>query len=212
MFDPRVYLVTDPDLVPPSRLPSAVREAVRGGVTLVQLRDKQADGRRLVEVARSLRTVLAPFGVPLLINDRVDIALAADADGVHLGQSDLPVADARRLLGPDRIVGLSVEAVEQAEAAEVEHASYVAVSPVFGTPTKTNTAAPLGLEGVVAVRARCSRPVVGIGGIDADRAQAVIRAGADGVAVVSAILGAVDIATAAHALRRAVDGALEKGS
>ena len=208
-FDPRLYLVTDRHLVPASSLVHTVRAAVAGGVTLVQLRDKVADGRALVEAARALLDVLRPAGIPLLVNDRADVAVAADADGVHVGQRDLSVADVRRLVGPAAIVGLSVEALTQATGPQTEGASYLAVSPVYGTPTKTDTAPPLGLAGVTAVRARTALPLVGIGGIDGARAGEVIRAGADGVAVVSAILGRPDVEGAARQLRAAVDGAKE---
>ncbi len=206
-LDVRLYLVTDPALVPAERLVDAVLAAVEGGVTLVQLRDKVADGRALVEAARALLDVLRPLGVPLIVNDRVDVAMAAEADGVHVGQRDLAVSDARRLMGPRAIVGVSLETVEQATTVEGGDPSYVAVSPVYGTPTKTHPAAPLGLAGVSAVCARTERPVVGIGGIDAERAADVIRAGADGVAVVSAILARADVEAAARSIRSAIDAA-----
>ena len=210
-FDPSLYLVTDPDLVPASGLVDAVRAAVAGGVTLVQLRDKEASGRQLVESARAIVEVLRPLGVPLIVNDRADVAVAAGADGVHVGQSDLTVADARKIVGPDAIVGLSIETVNQAGAVdEVLAASYVAVSPVYGTPTKPDHGTPLGLEGLADVSRRCTVPVLGIGGIDVGRARAVIRAGAAGVAVVSAILARPDIKEAARALREAVDNARQE--
>ena len=206
-FDPSLYLVTDPGLVSPSDLVSVVQAAVRGGVSLVQLRDKAADGRRLVESARALRAVLAPMEVPLIVNDRVDVAMVVAAEGVHVGQSDITAIDARRIMGPSAIVGLSIEHPSQATSSAAAAASYLAVSPVYGTPTKTDTVEPLGLEGVAAVRKCGDGPVVGIGGIDGDRAPAVIRAGADGVAVVSAILGQPDVRRAAARLRAAVDRA-----
>ena len=204
-FDPRLYLVTDPSLVPASGLVATVQAAVAGGVTMVQLRDKAADGRRLVEAARALIEALRPAGVALIVNDRADVACASGADGVHVGQSDLSVADVRAIVGPDAIVGLSVEHPDQAAAGLVVGATYVAVSPVYGTPTKTDTGPALGLEGVAAVRASCVLPIVGIGGIDVDRVAAVMEAGADGVAVVSAILASPNVREAARALRKAVD-------
>lgn len=202
-LDLRLYLVTDPHLVPAHALVDTVMAAVRGGVTCVQLRDKAADTRPLLEAARALVARLAPLGVPLIVNDRADVALAAGADGVHVGQSDLPIEDARRLLGPERIVGVSIEALEQADGAA--GADYLAASPVYATPTKTDTAPPLGLEGVRALVERGPVPVVGIGGIGAAEAAAVMEAGAAGIAVVSAILGAPDVEAAAEQLRAAVD-------
>lgn len=197
-----VYLVTDPGLVPAERLVDTVLAAVAGGVTMVQLRDKAASTRSLLEAARALKAVLQPRGVPLIVNDRADVALAADADGLHVGQSDLPVADARRLLGADRILGVSLEALDDAPGA----ADYGAVSPVFSTPTKTDTAPPLGLEGIRDLRARHpALPLVGIGGLHAQNARAARAAGVDGVAVVSAILGRPDITAAAAELAAALE-------
>ena len=209
-FDPSLYLVTDPGLVPPAGLVEAVGVAIANGVTIVQLRDKDAEGRALAETARALLAVMRPLGVPLIINDRADVMVAVGADGVHIGQSDLSVDDVRRVVGPTAIVGLSVEAVEHAHPTQAEGASYVAVSPVYGTPTKTDTAPPLGLEGVERVAAAAAVPVVGIGGIDATRAPGVIDAGANGVAVVSAILAAPDIGAAARTLRDGIRRAKEE--
>ncbi|MEL7369200.1 MAG: thiamine phosphate synthase [Myxococcota bacterium] len=208
-LDVRVYLVTDPDMVPADRLVGTVLRAVQGGTTLVQLRDKRADGRALAESSRALLDVLRPRGVPLIVNDRADVARAVGADGVHVGQSDLSVEDVRRVVGPSAIVGLSIETVAQVDAAP-EAASYLAVSPVYGTATKANISEPLGLAGVAAIRKRTSRPLVGIGGIDAARSASVVTAGADGVAVVSAILASPDAERASRQLRAAVDAALEE--
>ena len=148
-----LYLVTDRGLTGSRPLAGVVAAAVRGGVTAVQLREKHCGTREFVELARCLKALLAPCGVPLIVNDRVDVALATDADGVHVGQSDLDCRDARRLLGPDAVVGLSVETMEQAERAAELDVDYLGVSPIFSTPTKTDTAAAWG----VAAWRRCAR-------------------------------------------------------
>ncbi|MFB3779214.1 MAG: thiamine phosphate synthase [Bryobacteraceae bacterium] len=202
--DWRLYLVTDRTLAHPRPLEEVVEAAVRGGVTAVQLREKQCGTRQFVAVAKSLRAIL-PAGVPLIINDRVDVALAAGADGVHLGQSDMDYHDARRLVGPDRFVGLSVETMEQALAAEQLDADYLGVSPIFPTPTKTDTGSAWGIEGLRLLRAHSRRKLIAIGGINERNAGEVIAAGADGIAVVSAICAAPDPEFAARKLRRIVD-------
>ena len=203
--DYRVYLVTDRGLCLGRPLEDVARAAVRGGATLVQLREKNADSREFLELARLLVRELHPLGVPVLINDRADIALAAGAAGVHVGQSDLPPADARALLGPDAIVGLSVENRAELEAAQTEDVDYLGVSPVFATPTKTDTAPPWGLDGLAWARTRSRLPLVAIGGIHADNAAAVVRAGAHGLAVVSELCSAPAPAAAARRLRALFD-------
>jgi thiamine-phosphate pyrophosphorylase len=200
MADFSLYLVTDRGLSLGRSTADIVRAAVAGGATCVQLREKSCGTREFMAEALAVRAILAGTGVPLIINDRVDVALAVGADGVHLGQSDMPIADARRLTGPDMIIGVSAECVEDAVRAETEGADYVGVSPVFSTPTKTDTAPALGLTGVAAIRAAVSLPVVGIGGIGPANAAEVIRAGCDGVAVVSAIVSAPDPEKAAAEL------------
>jgi thiamine-phosphate pyrophosphorylase len=206
-FDPRLYLVTD-ERLPDTELMARVAAAAACGVTLVQLRDKTADTARRTELARRLIATLAPHGISLIVNDDVEAALASGAAGVHLGQSDTAAATARHRLGPKAIIGLSLEHVDEVAAVDPTLIDYVAASPVFATATKSDIAPPLGLAGVQAIRARTALPLVAIGGIDASNAAAVIEAGADGVAVVSAILGAEDSGAAARALRRAVDDAL----
>ena len=200
-----LYLVTDRRLAGSRPLEELVCAAVRGGVTAVQLREKECSTREFVELARRLKAFLTPAGIPLVINDRVDVALAAGAEGVHLGQSDMDYRDARALLGPDAIVGLSVETTAQAEEAESLDADYLGVSPIFPTPTKTDTAAAWGIEGLAALRKASRHVLVAIGGINATNAAEVMHAGADGIAVVSAICGARDPEEAARQLRRAVD-------
>ena len=167
-----------------------VSEAVAGGVTMVQLREKDAATGEFVELGRRLMSLLKPLGVPLIINDRVDVALAVDADGVHIGQSDMSYADARRLLGPEKTIGLSVENFEDLEAANKLDVDYIGISPVYGTPTKTDTAEPFGLEGLRKAVEMSVHPTVAIGGMNVATVGEVIAAWTDGVAVVSAICSA----------------------
>ena len=199
-----VYLVTDEASCAGRGLTDVVMAAVQGGATCVQLREKHLSTRDFCAKAMALQALLAPLGVPLVINDRVDIALACGAPGVHLGQSDLPVANARRLLPPEVFLGWSVETpahVAQAATVDMAGIDYLGVSPVFATPTKTDTSAPWGLDGLRQVRAATALPLVAIGGIHAGNAAEVLAAGADGLAVVSAICGAADPAIAARELR-----------
>jgi len=199
-----LHLVTDRSLSLGRSLVEVVREAVAGGVTCVQLREKDCSTREFLEEALLLKELLRPQGLPLIINDRVDIALAIGADGVHLGQSDLPILHARRLLGPDCLIGISAESLDDALEAEQQGADYIGISPVFSTPTKTDTAPALGLEGLRRIREQVRIPLVGIGGINLSNARQVIDAGADGVAVVSAIMSAESPRQTAEAIRRVV--------
>lgn len=200
-----LYLVTDRGLAGGRSLPEIVRAAVAGGASVVQLREKDIPTRAFVDVAKQFKALLAGSGVPLIVNDRVDVALAADADGVHVGQDDMEVADVRRLIGPSRILGLSVETLDQARAAEDWDVDYYGVSPIFATPTKTDTRGAWGIDGLRALRERTDRPLVAIGGLHVGNAAEVVAAGADGVAVVSAICAAGDPRAAAADLRRVVD-------
>ena len=186
----KLYLVTDRDLSLGRPLEEIVSEAVAGGVTMVQLREKDAATGEFVELGRRLMSLLKPLGVSLIINDRVDVALAVDADGVHIGQSDMSYADARRLLGPEKIIGLSVENFEDLESANKLDVDYIGISPVYGTPTKTDTAEPFGLEGLRKAVEMSVHPTVAIGGMNVATVGEVIAAGTDGVAVVSAICSA----------------------
>ena len=204
MPDLSLYLVTDRGLSRGRSTVDIVRAAVAGGVTCVQLREKSCGTREFVDEARAVRALLAGTGVPLIVNDRIDVALAVGADGVHLGQTDMRIADARRLTGPGMLIGISAECLEDAVRAQAEGADYIGVSPVFSTPTKTDTAPPLGLAGIAAIRAAVSLPLVGIGGIGPANAAAVIRAGCDGIAVVSAIVSAADPRKAAAELKTTI--------
>ena len=201
----KLYLVTDRELSLGRSLEEVVSEAVKGGVTVVQLREKDASTGEFIELARRLMKLLKPLRIPLIINDRVDVALAVDADGVHIGQSDMSYEDARRLLGPDKIIGLSVESFEDIEAANALDVDYIGISPVYGTPTKTDTAEPFGLEGLRKAVQMSAHPTVAIGGMNASTIAEVMAAGTDGVAVVSAICSAENIRKATSDLRAIVE-------
>jgi thiamine-phosphate pyrophosphorylase len=200
-----LYLVTDRRLSLPRTMEEVVHLAVPGGVSVVQLREKNCSTREYIELACRVKAILEPFRVPLIINDRVDVALAVGADGVHIGQSDMPYADVRRLMGPDAIVGLSVETVEQGMEAGNLDVDYLGVSPIFSTPTKTDTTTEWGIESLRFLRSRSRHPLVAIGGIDSSNAQAIVEAGADGLAVVSAICAAADPKEASRHLRRIIE-------
>ncbi|MBN2207173.1 MAG: thiamine phosphate synthase [Candidatus Aminicenantes bacterium] len=203
--DPLLILVTDRGYAGGRPLPEIVRAALRGGVTAVQLREKDCPAREVLEIGKSLLAVCRPLGVPLIVNDRADIALALGAEGLHVGQHDLSVRDARRLLGPGAVLGLSVETEEQAIDAEAEDVDYLGVSPVFVTPTKPDARNAWGIEGLRRLRRRTRRLLVAIGGVNARTAAAVAAAGADGLAVVSAVCGADDPERAAREIRDAMD-------
>lgn len=206
-FDLSVYLVTDQSLSLGRATADIVRDAVAGGATIVQLREKEASTRAFYTEALEVKKVLAGTGVPLIINDRLDIAIAVDADGVHVGNSDMPIATVRQLLGPDKILGLSIERMEDAQQKDVQYADYLGVSPVFSTNTKLDIATPLGLEGTKQVTEMTGLPTVGIGGINQSNAGQVIAAGASGVAVVSAIVSQEDVTGAARELKAIIDEA-----
>jgi len=199
-----LYLVTDRDLCGGRPLEEVVLAAVRGGAACVQLREKNLPTRAFVEEARSIKALLASFQVPLIINDRIDVALAIGAEGVHIGQEDMPYLLARRILGSRVIIGLSVETWEDVELAEQWDVDYLGVSPVFETPTKTDTRGSWGLEGIARIRAYSRHPLIAIGGLNAANAGAAIQAGADGIAVVSAICAAQDPFLAAQELVRII--------
>jgi len=214
--DLRLYAIVDPEHAGGHALPDLARRVAEGGATLVQLRDKREDTREMVAQARAIRAALAPLGVPFIVNDRVDVALAAGADGVHLGQEDMEVADARRLLGRDAIIGWSVKTMPEAQAAPLQHLTYIAVGAVFPTTSKDNPT-PIGPEGLrqiaAEIRARAPGfPVGAIAGINEANAADVIAAGADGVCAISALSSAPDPAAAARKLRGVVDTALAKRS
>ncbi len=201
MLDYSLYLVTDRGLSQGRSTLEIVQAAVAGGVSCVQLREKHCSTREFLNEAHSLQEFLHSKRIPLIINDRVDVALAIGADGIHLGQNDMPIGDARKLLGKEIIIGISAESVDDAVSAEAEGADYVGISPVFSTTTKKDIAPPLGLEGIREIRRKVQLPLVAIGGIHRDNAAKVLQAGADGIAVVSAIVSARCPTTSAKDLR-----------
>lgn len=203
--DLKLYLVTDRDLAGERDIADIVRQAVEGGVTMVQLREKKISTREFIALALRLKETLKPYGVPLVINDRVDVALASDADGVHIGQSDMPYGMARAILGPSKIIGLSVENFEQIEEANTLDVDYIGVSPVFATPTKTDTAEPFGLEGLKKAVEMSVHPTVAIGGMNEHTAADVMACGTDGIAVVSAIVCAPDPKESSKNLLQIID-------
>ena len=214
-LDLRLNAIVDPERAGGHGLADLARLCAEGGATLVQLRDKKSETRTMVEKARAIKAALRPYAIPFVVNDRIDVALAADADGVHVGPDDMTVEDARRLLGPNAIIGLSIKTVEEAATAPLELLDYAGVGGVYATLSKEQKSAPIGPEGFSriagALRHRTPKlPIVGIAGIDASNAAAVIAAGADGVAVISALSLAPDPAAAARALRAIVDGMLAK--
>lgn len=203
--DLRLYAVTDRRALPAGvTLAKAVEAALDGGVTCLQLREKEASAGEILALARTLLPLCRARRVPLLINDRVDIALAAGADGVHLGQEDLPLPEARALLGPDRILGATAHTVEEALRAQAEGADYLGVGAMFPTGTKTNTI-PTSADTLKAICAAVSIPVVAIGGVTAQNLPTLAGTGIAGAAVVSAIFSQSDLTAAARTLRAAAD-------
>jgi thiamine-phosphate pyrophosphorylase len=214
-IDLRLNAIVDPERAGGHRLADLARACARGGATLVQLRDKHSATRAMIEEVRAIKKALANSGVPFVVNDRVDVAMAAGADGVHLGQEDMAVEDARQLLGPDAIVGLSIKSVAEADAAPLALIDYVGSGGVYVTASKQQNNPPIGPAGLARIIAVLRRrapnlPVCGIAGIDANNAGEVIAAGADGVAIISALSLTPDPAAAARTLRDIVDGMLAK--
>ena len=214
-LDLRLNAIVDPERAGGHQLADLAARCVRGGATLVQLRDKRSETRALIEAARAIKHALAPFAAPFVVNDRVDVAMAAGADGVHLGQDDMAVEDARRLLGSRPIIGLSIKSVEEAEAARLDLVDYVGSGGVYTTSSKQQKNAPIGPAGLARIIAVLRRraadlPVCGIAGIDASNAAEVIAAGADGVAVISALSLVSSPESAARQLREIIDAVLAK--
>jgi thiamine-phosphate pyrophosphorylase len=198
----RLYVITDESVSRGRSHIEVAEAAIRGGADVIQLRDKTASGGTLYRVALALRKLTREAKVPLIVNDRLDIALAADADGVHLGQKDLPATVARNIMGPVRILGVSADTLEEALLAEKDGADYLGVGPVFeARETKADAGEPLGLERIARIRKHCRLPIVAIGGIKAENARLVREAGADSAAVISAIVAAEDITQAARELK-----------
>ncbi|SMD04830.1 thiamine phosphate synthase [Rhizobium sp. RU36D] len=191
-IDLSVYLVLDPDLCAERGMVETARLAVEGGATVVQLRDKRADTAAMIETGGALKQVLAGTGVPLIVNDDVEAAMAIGADGVHVGQSDMAAEEVRRRIGPDMILGLSIGTVELAHALDSSVVDYVGVGPVFPTSTKPGHPPAIGYEGLAAITAACSVPVVAIGGLKRQHVVDTLKTGVNGLAVVSAICGTPD--------------------
>jgi thiamine-phosphate pyrophosphorylase len=211
--DLRLYAIVDPEVSGGHDLADLCRAFAAGGVTLVQLRDKLSDTREMIETARAIKAALSP--VPLLINDRVDVALAIGADGVHIGWDDMAPEDARRLLGPDAIIGLTINSPQRADATALDLIDYAGIGGVYGTTSKATKNAPIGLAGLARViealhRRKPGFPTCGIAGINASNAGPVIEAGADGVSAISALSLAPDPRAAAAEMLRVVDAALAR--
>ncbi|MET0172065.1 MAG: thiamine phosphate synthase [Agrobacterium vaccinii] len=212
--DYRLNALVDASLTDIAPLADLAAIAARNGATIIQYRDKRATTLEMIEQAKRILDALKPTGVPLVINDRVDVALAAGADGVHLGADDMDAETARRLLGPNAIIGLTVKSLADAERAARAPADYACIGGVFETISKVNPDAPVGLDGLWQLRsylkqARPEMPVGAIAGITLERVRPVIAAGADGVAVISALFHTPDIATTTKSFRDEIDAALE---
>ena len=205
-----LYLVTDRLLCGQKELLSVILQALQGGAAFVQLREKNVSTGFFVEEAQKIKALMAPFKVPLIINDRIDVALAVGADGVHIGQEDMSYEVARKLMGKNAIIGLSVETWEDVENAQTLDVEYIGVSPVFETPTKTDTKGSWGLEGLVRIKKYSCHPLVAIGGLNASNAADVVMAGADCIAVVSAICSAPDPLKATCELHNIIRNTLKK--
>lgn len=203
--DYSLYLCTDSTLMSCKTVEESVEKAIIGGCTVVQLREKNCSSRELFELALRVKKVTDSYKIPLIINDRIDICLAADADGVHLGQQDLPCAEARKILGEDKIIGVSAALPEEAAAAEAAGADYLGVGAVFPTSTKTNTR-PVTPETIRAIRDAVSIPFVVIGGVNQSNISSLYGLGINGAAVISAVLAQPDITEAARQMKAAVKG------
>jgi thiamine-phosphate pyrophosphorylase len=212
-LDLRLYAIVDPENTGGHDLVDLACAVAAGGATVVQLRDKVNDTAHMIAEARALKAALLPFRVPLIVNDRIDVALAAEADGVHVGQEDTPVEEARNRLGPAPFLGLSIRTAEQAAAAPLARLDYVGIGGIYSTQSKTSGKSPIGLDGlrrvIQVLRGRIGNfPSCGIAGITAANAEPVIATGADGVCVISALSHHPDPQTAARELRAVVDAAL----
>jgi len=203
-LDLSLYFVTDPRMPGERGLPSVVEAALRGGITALQLRDKEASDADYLAMARALAPLARASGIPFLLNYRPHLVETAGADGVHVGQEDLPVAEARRLIGPDRVLGLSVETPALAASINPAMVDYAGIGPVSPTATKSDHKAPIGLGGLREAHARCPVPAVAIGGIGPANAADIMKCGVDGIAVVSAICSAADPEQAARTLLRTI--------
>jgi len=208
-FHPRLYVITGAAFLRGRSLEAVVTAALEGGADCIQLREKVSSGRELLAAGQLIRRLTREQGALYIVNDRIDVAAATDADGVHLGQGDLPLAVARDLLGPDKLVGISTHNVAEAVAAEAAGADYIGLGPMFPTQTKLDTEPVVGPTGVREVRRHVQLPIVAIGGIKHEHVPAIIRGGATTVAVISAVIGADDPAAAARAFCQSIATARE---
>jgi len=203
LIDFRLYLITDRKLLAsPDALPAAVEESLKGGARAVQLREKDAGTRELLDAAYSLREITKRYKARLFINGRVDIAMAVGADGVHLGISDIPVHAARKAAGNDMLIGASAHSVAEAKRAEQEGADFVTFGPVYETPSKLQYGKPVGVQTIERVKEEVSIPVFAIGGINRERVGEALKAGAYGVALISAILASENIKSSTEEFMR----------
>jgi len=205
-----VYLVTDRGLCGGRPLEEIVIQALKGGISFVQLREKEISTRSFVEEAGRIKELLAPYKVPLIINDRVDVAVACGAEGVHIGQEDMPYEFVRKIMGKKAIIGLSVETWEDVVASQKLDVSYIGISPVFATPTKTDTKGAWGLEGLARIKAFSRHPLVAIGGINESNVREIVMAGAQCIAVVSAICASPDPEAVARRINEIIDSSLKE--
>lgn len=199
-IDYTLYLCTDRKLMSTNTLEEAVEQAILGGCSLIQLREKQSSSREFFEMAKRIKAITDRYRVPLIINDRIDIALVVDAAGVHLGQEDIPAKEARRIMGEEKVIGVSARTVELARKAVEDGADYLGVGAMFATSTKGN-AKVIGKEKLKEIRAAVSIPIVAIGGINHSNAAQLVDIGINGLAVVSSVIGASDIQAAARKMR-----------
>jgi thiamine-phosphate pyrophosphorylase len=204
----KLHVLTDTGSQDRHDHPALARLAIAGGADTIQLRDKRATTRELVEIAREVGKICRRAGVPLVINDRVDVSQAADADGVHLGQDDFPISLAREILGPDRIIGGSATSVAQATEAMWAGADYVGIGSIYATSSKPDAGSPVGVAHLREVASAIEIPVIAIGGVTAERVAELLEAGAQGVAVIRAVVGAPDPQAAVAELQRAIATAL----
>lgn len=205
-----LYLVTDRGLCGNRSLEDVAHQALIGGAACIQLREKDVSTRFFVEEAQRMKSLTARFRVPLIINDRIDVALASGADGVHIGQDDMPYVQARRLMGPDAIIGLSVETWGDVLEAEALDVNYLGVSPVFETPTKTDTKGSWGFAGIARIKAYSRHKLVAIGGMNASNAEEAVMAGADSIAIISAICAASDPLLVSREINAIIQAALKR--
>jgi thiamine-phosphate pyrophosphorylase len=205
--DFHLYVITGEQFYPERNYLEVIEKAIQGGADIVQLREKNKSKKELLEMARALKELTAKYQVPFIVNDHIDIALAVDADGIHLGQEDLPIQEARKIMGPNKIIGISTHALVEAVEAERNGADYIGVGPVYETKSKVDVVDPVGLEYVREVTANVKIPFVAIGGVKLHNLEEVLEAGAKRICVISAIVGAEDVTTTASSFSKVIKSA-----